>query len=58
VDNDANKDFYRVSVSTDEMVRGVARTTPLGQPVDRDTRASDPGRNTGALARQGMSLAP
>ena len=30
VDNDANKDFYRTSVSTDEMVRGIARTTPLG----------------------------
>jgi lipid-binding SYLF domain-containing protein len=30
VDNDANKDFYRTSVSTEEMVRGVARTTPAG----------------------------
>jgi lipid-binding SYLF domain-containing protein len=30
VDRDANEDFYRTSVSTDEMVRGVTRTTPLG----------------------------
>jgi SH3 domain-containing YSC84-like protein 1 len=30
VDKDANKDFYGSSVSTDEMVRGLSRTTPAG----------------------------
>ena len=30
VDRDANEDFYRTSISTDEMVRGIDRTTPAG----------------------------
>ena len=30
IDNDANKDFYRTTVSRDDMIRGVARTTPAG----------------------------
>ena len=30
VDRDANKDFYATAISTDEMVRGVTKTTPLG----------------------------
>ena len=30
VDRDANKDFYNTAVSTDEMVRGITKTTPLG----------------------------
>jgi lipid-binding SYLF domain-containing protein len=30
IDRDANKDFYGASISTDEMVRGIARTTPAG----------------------------
>jgi lipid-binding SYLF domain-containing protein len=30
VDRDANKDFYNAAVSTDEMVRGITKTTPLG----------------------------
>ena len=30
VDRDANKDFYGVSISTDEMIRGVDKTTPAG----------------------------
>ena len=30
IDKDANKDFYRTTVSTDEMVRGLSKTTPAG----------------------------
>jgi len=30
VDRDANKDFYGATISTDDMVRGIARTTPAG----------------------------
>ncbi|HEV8395988.1 MAG TPA: lipid-binding SYLF domain-containing protein [Vicinamibacterales bacterium] len=30
VDRDANKDFYGTSISTDEMVRGITKTTPAG----------------------------
>jgi lipid-binding SYLF domain-containing protein len=30
VDRDANKDFYNAAVSTDEMVRGITKTTPAG----------------------------
>jgi SH3 domain-containing YSC84-like protein 1 len=30
IDRDANKDFYGVSISTDEMIRGVDKTTPAG----------------------------
>jgi lipid-binding SYLF domain-containing protein len=30
MDRDANKDFYNAAVSTDEMVRGITKTTPLG----------------------------
>ena len=30
VDRDANKDFYATAISTDEMVRGITKTTPLG----------------------------
>jgi lipid-binding SYLF domain-containing protein len=30
IDRDANKDFYGASISTDEMVRGVDKTTPAG----------------------------
>ena len=30
IDNDANKDFYRTAVSRDDMIRGVAKTTPAG----------------------------
>ena len=30
IDKDANKDFYRAAISTDEMVRGVSKTTPAG----------------------------
>ena len=48
VDNDANKDFYRTSVSTEEMVRGVARTTPAGSQwtatLERLIPASAPAR--------------
>ena len=48
VDNDANKDFYRTSVSTEEMVHGVARTTPAGSQwtatLERLVPASAPAR--------------
>jgi lipid-binding SYLF domain-containing protein len=30
VDRDANKDFYGTTISTEEMVRGIAKTTPAG----------------------------
>jgi lipid-binding SYLF domain-containing protein len=30
VDRDANQAFYRKTISTDEMVRGISRTTPTG----------------------------
>jgi lipid-binding SYLF domain-containing protein len=30
VDRDANRDFYGSSISTDEMVRGITKTTPAG----------------------------
>jgi lipid-binding SYLF domain-containing protein len=30
VDRDANRDFYGASISTDEMIRGVDKTTPVG----------------------------
>ena len=30
IDRDANEDFYDASISTDEMVRGIDRTTPAG----------------------------
>ena len=30
VDKDANKDFYGATIATDEMVRGIAKTTPAG----------------------------
>jgi len=30
VDRDANKDFYGATISTEDMVRGIARTTPAG----------------------------
>ena len=30
VDRDANKDFYGTSISTEEMVRGVSKTSPAG----------------------------
>ena len=30
VDRDANKDFYGATISTDDMVRGIARSTPAG----------------------------
>jgi len=30
MDRDANKDFYDASISTDEMARGISRTTPAG----------------------------
>jgi lipid-binding SYLF domain-containing protein len=30
IDKDANKDFYRAEISTNEMVRGVSKTTPGG----------------------------
>jgi len=30
VDKDANKDFYGTTISTEEMVRGITKTTPVG----------------------------
>ena len=30
IDRDANKDFYGATISTDEMVRGIDKTTPAG----------------------------
>ena len=30
VDRDANKDFYGATISTEEMVRGITKTTPIG----------------------------
>ena len=30
VDRDANKDFYGTTISTEDMVRGIAKTTPAG----------------------------